>query len=81
MLLLLVARFGRLQFKYSGVAYAAALKEVGVIYQALYLTATALGIGGCALGGGDSLVFEQASGLDRWDEGSIGEFLLTGGPR
>jgi SagB-type dehydrogenase family enzyme len=80
-LLLLVAQFARLQFKYSGVAYAAALKEVGVIYQALYLTAAALGIGGCALGGGDSVIFEQASGLDRWDEGSVGEFLLTGGAR
>jgi SagB-type dehydrogenase family enzyme len=77
-LLLLVARFGRLQYKYSGMAYAAALKDVGVLFQSFYLTATAMGLGGCALGGGDALAFEQASGLDRWDEGSVGEFLLTG---
>jgi SagB-type dehydrogenase family enzyme len=78
-LLVLTARFGRLQYKYSGMAYAAALKDVGVLYQALYLTATAIGIGGCALGGGDALAFERASGLDRWEEGSIGEFLIVGG--
>lgn len=77
-LLLLAARFGRLQYKYSGMAYAAALKDVGVLYQALYLTATALGLGGCALGGGDALAFERATGIDRWDEGSVGEFLLVG---
>jgi SagB-type dehydrogenase family enzyme len=77
-LLVLAARFGRLQYKYSSIAYAAALKDVGVLYQALYLTATAMGIGGCALGGGDALDFERASGLDRWEEGSVGEFLVTG---
>jgi SagB-type dehydrogenase family enzyme len=74
----LAARFGRLQYKYSGMAYAAVLKDVGVLYQAFYLAATAMGIGGCALGGGDALAFERASGLDRWEEGSVGEFLLTG---
>ena len=79
-LLVLAARFGRLQYKYTGMAYAAALKDVGVVYHALYLAATATGIGGCALGGGDALAFERASGLDRWDEGSVGEFLLTGAP-
>jgi SagB-type dehydrogenase family enzyme len=77
-LLLLAARFGRLQYKYSGMAYAAVLKDAGVLLGALYLTATAMGLGGCALGGGDALGFEAASGLDRWDEGSVGEFLLTG---
>lgn len=77
-LLVLAARFGRLQYKYTGMAYAAALKDVGVVYQALYLETTAMGIGGCALGGGDAIAFEQASGLDRWEEGSVGEFLLTG---
>jgi SagB-type dehydrogenase family enzyme len=77
-LLVLAARFGRLQYKYSGMAYAAVLKDVGVVYQAIYLAATAIGIGGCALGGGDALAFERASGLDRWEEGSVGEFLLTG---
>ena len=77
-LLVLAARFGRLQYKYSGMAYAAVLKDVGVVYQAIYLAATAMGIGGCALGGGDALAFERASGLDRWEEGSVGEFLLTG---
>lgn len=77
-MLVLAARFGRLQYKYSGMAYAAVLKDVGVLYQAFYLAATAMGIGGCALGGGDALGFERASGLDRWEEGSVGEFLLTG---
>jgi SagB-type dehydrogenase family enzyme len=77
-MLVLAARFGRVQYKYSGMAYAAVLKDVGVLYQAFYLAATAMGIGGCALGGGDAIAFERASGLNRWDEGSVGEFLLTG---
>jgi SagB-type dehydrogenase family enzyme len=79
-LLLLAARFGRLQYKYSAMSYAAVLKDVGVLYQSLYLTATVLGLGGCAMGAGDALAFEQASGLDRWEEGSVGEFLVVGGP-
>jgi SagB-type dehydrogenase family enzyme len=77
-LLLLAARFGRLQYKYSAMSYAAVLKDVGVLYQSLYLTATALDLGGCAIGAGDVLAFERASGLDRWEEGSVGEFLLVG---
>jgi len=79
-LLLLAARFGRLQYKYSAMSYAAVLKDVGVLFGSLYLTATALGLGGCALGAGDVLAFEQASGLDRWEEGSVGEFLVVAGP-
>ena len=77
-LLVLVARFGRLQFKYSGMAYAAVLKDVGVLFEALALTTTALGLGGCPLGGGDALAFARASGLDPWAAGSVGEFLLVG---
>jgi SagB-type dehydrogenase family enzyme len=77
-LLVLVARFGRLQFKYSGMAYAAVLKDVGVLYEALALTTTALGLGGCPLGGGDALAFARASGIDPWVAGSVGEFLLVG---
>jgi SagB-type dehydrogenase family enzyme len=61
-------------------AYAAVLKDVGVLYQALYLTSTAMGLGGCALGGGDAATFARASGLDPFDEGTVGEFLLVGGP-
>ncbi len=77
-LLVLVARFGRLQFKYSGMAYAAVLKDVGVLYEALALTTTGLGLGGSPLGGGDALAFAQASGIDPWVAGSVGEFLLAG---
>ncbi|HEY7134238.1 MAG TPA: SagB family peptide dehydrogenase [Acidimicrobiia bacterium] len=74
--LLIAARFGRLQFKYSSMAYAAVLKNVGVLYEALYLVAEAMGLAACALGGGDTGLFARATGADPWDEGSVGEFLV-----
>jgi SagB-type dehydrogenase family enzyme len=76
--LLLAARFGRLQFKYSSMAYAAVLKNVGVLYEALYLAAEAMDLAACALGGGDAGLFARATGADPWDEGSVGEFLVGG---
>jgi SagB-type dehydrogenase family enzyme len=75
-LLTLTARFGRLQWKYESMAYAAVLKHVGVLYQTFYLVATAMGLAPCALGGGDSDLFAEAAGLDPWEEGSVGEFIL-----
>jgi SagB-type dehydrogenase family enzyme len=76
----LAARFRRLTWKYSSIAYALILKHVGVVFQTMYLTATAMGLAPCALGGGDSDVFARASGVDYYDESSVGEFLLGSRP-
>ena len=75
-LIVIAARFDRMFWKYSGMAYAAILKDVGCLYQTMYLTATAMNLAPCALGSGDSEVFAAASGNTFSVEGSVGEFLL-----
>ena len=79
-LLILTARFPRLAWKYESIAYALTLKHVGVVYQTMYLTATAMGLAPCAVGGGDADLFARAAGTDYYMETSVGEFLL-GNPR
>ncbi|HKV39141.1 MAG TPA: SagB family peptide dehydrogenase [Blastocatellia bacterium] len=72
----LAARFQRVSWKYDGIAYATTLKHVGVLYQTMYLVATAMGLGPCALGSGDSDLFAAATGHDYYTETSVGEFML-----
>ena len=68
-LIIIAARFQRLSWKYESMAYNIILKNVGVLYQTMYLAP-------CALGGGDSDLFARAAGLDYYAETSVGEFLL-----
>jgi SagB-type dehydrogenase family enzyme len=75
-ILVLSARFKRVNMKYQSVAYALIMKHVGVVYQTMYLVATHLGLAPCALGGGDSALFSKITGLPPWEEGSVGEFML-----
>jgi SagB-type dehydrogenase family enzyme len=75
-LLVITARFGRLFWKYQGLAYALILKHVGVLYQNLYLVATEMNLAPCALGKGNSDLFAKASGIDYYEESSVGEFML-----
>jgi SagB-type dehydrogenase family enzyme len=80
-LVIVTARFQRLSWKYASIAYALILKHVGVVYQSMYLAATAMDLAPCALGGGDSDLFARAAGLDYYAETSVGEFLLGSRPR
>jgi oxazoline/thiazoline dehydrogenase len=75
-LITVAARFGRPSWKYSGIAYALTLKNVGVLYQTMYLVATAMGLAPCALGAGNSQLFADAAGPDAFAEPAVGEFLL-----
>jgi SagB-type dehydrogenase family enzyme len=75
-LFIIAARFQRIAWKYAGMAYALILKHVGVLYQTMYLTATAIGLGGCAIGMGDADAFAETIGSDYYRETSVGEFLL-----
>jgi SagB-type dehydrogenase family enzyme len=75
-LLILAARFARVAWKYESLAYALTLKHVGVILQTMYLAATAMGLGPCAVGGGDADLFARAACTDYCAETSVGEFLL-----
>ncbi|MFV1967895.1 MAG: SagB family peptide dehydrogenase [Pirellulaceae bacterium] len=74
--LILSSRFSRLSWKYASMAYALTLKHVGVLYQTMYLTATAMGLAPCAMGAGDADVFARAIGSEYYAETSVGEFLL-----
>jgi SagB-type dehydrogenase family enzyme len=75
-LLIIAARFQRVQWKYSSISYALILKDVGCLYQTMYLVATAMGLAPCALGGGDSDLFALAAGLDYYAETDVGGFIL-----
>jgi SagB-type dehydrogenase family enzyme len=72
----MTSRFGRLAWKYRSIAYAATLKDVGILTHQMYLAATAMGLAPCALGGGDSDRFARAFGLDYYEEPAVGEFML-----
>jgi SagB-type dehydrogenase family enzyme len=75
-LIILAARVPRLAWKYESIAYSLILKHVGVLYQSMYLAATAMGLAACAIGGGDSDLFARAAGTRYAAETSVGEFLL-----
>jgi SagB-type dehydrogenase family enzyme len=80
-LITVTSRFGRLSWKYSHIAYALTLKHVGVLYQTLYLVATAMGLAPCGLGSGDTDAAARALGLEWTQETSVGEFLIGSRPR
>jgi SagB-type dehydrogenase family enzyme len=79
-LITVTSRFGRLSWKYSQIAYALTLKHVGVLYQTLYLVATAMGLAACAVGSGDTEAAARALGLDWTEESTVGEFLIGSRP-
>lgn len=75
-LLLLAARFGRLSWKYESMAYATVLKDVGVLLQTFYLVGTAMDLAVSALGGGNSDLFAQITGIDPLEESTVGELIV-----
>ncbi|RLK59481.1 SagB family peptide dehydrogenase [Actinokineospora cianjurensis] len=79
-LIVISARFGRLMRTYEEMPYSIVLKHVGVLYQTMYLVATAMGLAPCGLGGGDAAAFTAAIGADPLMEASVGEFMLGSRP-
>jgi SagB-type dehydrogenase family enzyme len=80
-LITLAARFGRVSWKYSSLAYALILKDVGVLTQTLYLMATEMGLGGCAIGSVDIDLFARMTGIELHVEGPVGQFALGRGSK
>jgi SagB-type dehydrogenase family enzyme len=78
-LITIAARFGRASWKYSAFAYALVLKDVGVLTQTLYLMATDMGLGGCAIGSADIDLFARMTGIEFHVEGPVGQFALGRG--
>ena len=80
-LITIAARFGRISWKYSSLAYALILKDVGVLTQTLYLMATDLGLGGCAIGSTNIDLFAKMTGIELHVEGPVGQFALGRGSK
>ena len=80
-LITIAARFGRVSWKYSSIAYALILKDVGVLMQTLYIMATDMGLGGCAIGTTNIELFAKMTGLDFHVEGPVGQFALGRGAK
>lgn len=79
-LLVISARFGRVAWKYESIAYSAILKNVGSLFQTMYLVATSMALAPCGLGSGNSELFADLAGLDYLAETSVGEFMLGSAP-
>jgi SagB-type dehydrogenase family enzyme len=75
-LITIAARFGRVSWKYSSLAYALILKDVGVLLQTLYLVATDMGLGGCAIGSTNIELFARMTGIEFHVEGPVGQFAV-----
>ena len=75
-LIIITARFARVSWAYESIAYSLILKHVGVIFQTMYLVATAMNLAPCALGTGNADLFATATGIDYYSESSVGEFIL-----
>jgi SagB-type dehydrogenase family enzyme len=75
-LFVIAARFGRISWKYSSIAYSLILKDVGVLTQTLYLMAEGMGLGGCAIGLSNIDQFEKMTGIEFYAEGPVGQFAL-----
>jgi SagB-type dehydrogenase family enzyme len=80
-LITIAARFGRVSWKYSSIAYALILKDVGALLQTFYVIATDMGLGGCAIGTTNIELFAKMTGLDFHVEGPVGQFALGRGAK
>src|SRR6202030_2010915 len=80
-LITIAARFGRVSWKYSSLAYALILKDAGVLMQTLYVMASDMGLGGCAIGTTNIELFAKMTGLDFHVEGPVGQFALGRGAK
>ncbi len=80
-LITIAARFGRISWKYSSIAYALILKDVGVLIQTLYMMATDMELGGCAIGTTNIELFAKMTGVEFHVEGPVGQFAIGRGAK
>ncbi|HEU4360690.1 MAG TPA: SagB family peptide dehydrogenase [Mycobacterium sp.] len=76
LLVVIAARTGRILWTYQQIGYATVLKDVGALMQTIYLVATAMGLGACAQGFGDTAAFVTATGVDERQECSVGSIII-----
>jgi SagB-type dehydrogenase family enzyme len=78
-LITIAARFARISWKYSAIAYSLILKDVGTLLQTFYLAATDMGLSGCAIGTTNIDLFAAMTELEFHVEGPVGQFALGRG--
>ena len=75
--ILITSRYARQSEEYSAHAYSLVLKEVGCLFQTLYLAAESLGLAACALGGGTPRgLLASLCNTSELEEPVVGEFAL-----
>jgi SagB-type dehydrogenase family enzyme len=80
-LITIAARFGRVSWKYSSIAYSLILKDVGALMQTFYLIATEMELGGCAIGITNIDLFAKMTGIQFHVEGPVGQFAIGRGAK
>jgi SagB-type dehydrogenase family enzyme len=78
-LITMAARFNRISWKYSSIAYSLILKDVGALLQTFYMMATDMGLGGCAIGSANIDLFAKMTGIEFHVEGPVGLFAIGRG--
>jgi SagB-type dehydrogenase family enzyme len=78
-LVTVTARFARMSWKYSSIAYSLILKDAGVFIQTMYLMAIDMRLGGCAIGTNNIDLFAKMTGIEFHVEGPVGQFALGRG--
>jgi SagB-type dehydrogenase family enzyme len=78
-LITMAARFSRISWKYSSIAYSLILKDIGVLLQTFYMMATDMGLGGCAIGSTNIDLFAKMTGIEFHVEGPVGLFAIGRG--
>lgn len=75
--IIITSRYARQSEEYNRKAYSLVLKEVGCLFQTLYLVAEALGVAACALGGGTPHgLLAELCHTTELEEPVVGEFAL-----
>jgi len=75
--LVITSRYARQAEPYGTLAYSLMLKEVGGLFQTLYLVGESLDLACCALGcGTPTALFARLTGKSDLDEPVVGEFML-----
>ena len=75
--IVIASRYARQAATYGTLAYSLVLKEVGCLFQTIYLVAADLGLGACALGGGaPEELLARLSNVGAYVEPVVGEIML-----
>lgn len=79
MVFIITAVFARTCWKYTGTPHHLILKEVGTLYQTMYLVANLLNLAACPIGAFPGMAIDEMLHLDGRDESTVGIFL-SGAP-